>query len=338
VDRIEFPEAIAGLVPLDRLRAVTAASTAVRDMVIPHFRFTEVISHLTKQHLRWRPGADVEAKCLLLYGKTRVGKTVPLRWYADQFPAYRDEKGMVRRVLYVVAPSGADKHSLQRRILRKLGIEVSLPSDVATAVIDYQLRMQRVELVIIGEFNHLADLKSTEKQYLAADMLKEFANWNSCQLAFSGLDSSLNVLEANGQLLNRSPYREEVKRYDWHATGERVEFINFLAELATALPFRRKLALDDVKVAQRFACASGGLVGLAVEFVAVGAEIAVEQGTTDFKLQHLADAFDVLKPAGLPGNPFRSAVTNVMFDTSYADLVTRGLDQRIELWKRRKAS
>jgi len=27
-----------------------------------------------------------------------------------------------------------------------------------------------------------------------------------------------------------------------------------------------------------------------------------------------------------------------MFDTSYADLVTRGLDQRIELWKRRKAS
>lgn len=107
-----IPEGVARYVKLDRLRVAADASSGLRELLIPHSRFELVMQELTLHQLKWRPDTiDGESRCLLIFGRTRAGKSVPLRHFSRQYPAFRDEHGMVRRVLYLSAPSGADRHS-----------------------------------------------------------------------------------------------------------------------------------------------------------------------------------------------------------------------------------
>jgi hypothetical protein len=314
------------------LRAVSKSRRKLKKLVIPHVRFTEIVNRVAFQHAGYTDDPDIESGCLLLHGKTGAGKSVPLKYYARQFPETRGREGMVRKVVYLQVPSGADKHSLQRRILRRLGVPVppKAAQDELTLLLDMHLRLQGVQLLILDETNHLADLRSSEKQYFAADMLKELANFNSCQIAVAGLDSSLSVFVNNPQLLRRRDHSFEVKPYAWDNRGDRKAFEEFLDEFADNMPFRNPPPLAGWS--ELLSVASWGLVGISSLFLIRATEIAVETASRDLSLLHLASAFDELKPPGTRGNPFSGK--SVRFPPKYLALLMEGVERRSGLRKR----
>ncbi|MGB3501067.1 MAG: TniB family NTP-binding protein [Mesorhizobium sp.] len=331
---IEMPATIAALVDLGKLRPAARSSRKLKKLQIPHARFLEVIEQVAQHHLLSDQGSEVEAGCLLLFGKTGAGKSVALRYYARQFPKTRGPRGMIRRVLYLQVPSGADKPALQRRILFRLGVPIPprTTQDELTMLIDLHLRLQGVELLILDEFNHLADLRSSEKQYFAADMLKELTNFNSCQLVFAGLDSSISVLIGNPQLLRRRSHSHEVKPYAWDDEAEREAFKTFLDEFARNMPFRILAPLADW--GEQLSIASWGLVGISAVLLIRATEIAVKAASPNIDLFHLAEAFDELKPRGTRGNPFSG--TKVRFPPNYLRKLMEGVESRSGLSKRKQ--
>lgn len=331
---MEMPASIAALVDLAPLRASAKSSRKLKKLLVPHVRFKAVLSVVTHQHLLASGDPEVEASCLLVYGKTGAGKSAALKFYARQFPEKRGPEGMIRRVVYLQVPSGADKHALQRRILTRLGVPIPprATQDELTMLIDRHLRLQRVELLILDEMNHLADLRSSEKQYLAADMLKELTNFNSCQLVLGGLDSSLSVILNNPQLLRRRANSFEVKAYAWDDEDDREAFEDFLEEFAHAMPFREAPPLADWS--EQISIASWGLVGISVVFLIRATEIAVQTASRDLNILHLGKAFDELKPRDTKGNPFSGK--SVRFPPDYLELLMEGVKRRSGLRKRAK--
>jgi hypothetical protein len=175
-----------------------------------------------------------------------------------------------------------------------------------------------VELLILDESNHLVDTRTNKTQFLAADVLKELANWNCCQMVFGGLASSLQILEVNHQILRRSFGRIEAAPYHWRDDAQRTEALNFLGTVADEIPwFTHRPALDDEGLAEGIARAAGGAVGLMVAQVAKTVEIATRLEAARLTRKHFAAAFDVLKPVGTIGNPFSGKLSGLTFPEGY---------------------
>ncbi|UVK49152.1 TniB family NTP-binding protein (plasmid) [Mesorhizobium sp. AR07] len=292
----------------------------MRKMLVPHQRFKKGLQAALTEHMAFSPSPSAEGTALMFTGRSGSGKSKTLRYYAKQYPAVRDEPGMHRRVLYVHVPPGADKYALQRRIMAALGIPVDKrrTSDELSLDIAWHLKEQRVELMILDEFNHMVDNRSNRTQFLAADVLKELANWNCCQMVFGGLASSLLVLESNHQLLRRTFSRFEMKGYDWNVDAEQTEFVHFLGTLADEIDyFHRRPALDDMDLAERTCRATGGLAGLSSILTFKALEVALTMESTALLPRHFEAAFDVMKPIGTKGNPFVGKISSVSFPEDY---------------------
>lgn len=334
--RVEMPPSLAARVNLDPLRCAAEANVALEDMVIRHREFDRLSDRLAFHHLHYDPSPLREAGVMLVNGMSGAGKSSALKRYAAEFPVQVDEQGVRRQVLLVQVPSGADKHSLQRRILA--GLDVPVPhrrtQDELTLLIDFHLRAQRVELLILDESNHLADLKTNDRKFLAADMIKELANFNSCQIVIAGMPSSMSLLERNLQLKRRTRLKHAVSAYDWTLDRDRDDYEDFLDAFAEAMPFRNPPPLSEWSEA--LSVASWGLAGITSLFLVRANGIALEAFERVLKLDHLAVAFDELKPPGTRGNPFVS-LKSVKFPKRYVDLLVNGIEERSGL-RRRKAS
>lgn len=334
--RVEFPPSLAARVNLATLRPAAEANVALEDMVIRHREFDRLSNKLAYHHMHYDPSPLREAGVMLVSGMSGAGKSSALKRYAAEFPVQVDEQGVRRQVLLVQVPSGADKHSLQRRILA--GLDVPVPhrrtQDALTLLIDFHLRAQRVELLILDESNHLADLKTNDRRFLAADMIKELANFNSCQIAIAGMPSSLSLLERNLQLKRRTRLKHTVSAYDWTLVGDRDDYEDFLDAFAEAMPFRRPPPLSEWSEA--LSVASWGLAGITSLFLVRANGIALEASEGALKLIHFAVAFDELKPPGTRGNPFVS-LKSVKFPKRYVDLLVNGIERKTGLRRREAA-
>lgn len=332
--RVEMPSSLAARVNLDPLRSAAEADVALENMVIRHREFDRLSDRLALHHLHYDPSPLREAGVMLVSGMSGAGKSSALKRYAAEFPVQVDEKGIRRQVLLVQVPSGADKHSLQRRIL--VSLDVPIPprrtQDALTLLIDFHLRAQRVELLILDESNHLADMKTNDRKFLAADMIKELANFNSCQIVIAGMPSSMALLERNLQLKRRTRLKHDVNGYDWTLNGDRDDYEDFLDAFAEAMRFRSPPPLSDWSEA--LSVASWGLAGITSLILVRANGIAFEACERALRLDHLVAAFDELKPPGTRGNPFVST-KSVKFPKRYVDLLVNGVERKTGLYRRK---
>jgi hypothetical protein len=314
------PPGIARFVNVEQIGEAAERAKAVRRLMIPHARFKEGLDEVYAQHRLFDPRPNGEASALMFTGRTGTGKSKTLRYYAAQFPPEDTGDRTIRRVLYVPLPPGADRFSMQRRVMAALGVPIlrNRTADQLSLDIRYHLVEQGVELLILDEANHLVDTRTNKTQFLAADVLKELASWNCCQMVFGGLASALQILEVNHQILRRSFGRFEAAPYHWRDDASRTETLNFLGTIADEIPwFTHRPALDDEGLAEPIARAAGGAVGLMVTQVAKSVEIATKLEASRLARKHFAAAFDVLKPIGTIGNPFSGKLSGLKFPEGY---------------------
>lgn len=335
--RVEMPPSLAARVNLDPLRSAAEADVALENMVLRHREFDRLSDRLALHHLHYDPSPLREAGVMLVSGMSGAGKSSALKRYAAEFPVLVGEQGVRRQVLLLQVPSGADKHSLQRRILVSLDVPVPprQTQDALTLLIDFHLRAQRVQLLILDESNHLADMKTNDRRFFAADMIKELANFNSCQIVIAGMPSSMALLDRNLQLKRRTRLKHAVSAYDWTLVRDRDDYEDFLDEFSEAMRFPTPPPLSDWS--QALSVASWGLIGITSLFLVRANGIAFEACERTLKLDHLVAAFDELKPPGTRGNPFVS-IKSVKFPKRYVELLVNGAEVRTGLRKRKSAA
>ncbi|MGO4172487.1 TniB family NTP-binding protein [Bosea sp. TAF32] len=327
-----LPPAVVGLLEKGDIPVKPRELGYLARVVIPHHHFKQGLGSLARIHQGFDPHLDAEAGFLLLRGRERAGKSHLLKFFRRQFPTRKGEGGRIRPVLYVRAPAQGGSYALLREILKALKVQVIGSRKVFELIDDVgrHLREQRVELLILDEFQHVVDRKTDNYSYAAADVLKNFLSMNACQFVFAGLDISLEALAVNLQFDGRKADEFEMRRYDWLSESEQAHYLDYLAELADQTVslgmFSIRPPLDGDDLGRRINYATYGLVGLTSRLVRRAADIALRSEAATITIEHFRKAFEVLKRVGVTVNPF---VGEFRVPNGYGaeELLTTGSDE-----------
>ncbi|WP_275552351.1 TniB family NTP-binding protein [Microvirga brassicacearum] len=124
-----------------------------------------------------------------------------------------------------------------------------------------QLRLQKVEVILIDEFHHVVEASGERTLNKVGDWLKQQSKRTNIPLVLTGLPHSASVLEINKQFARICPYRFSRASFDWQDSDRRRAFRLFLAQLDAELPFDDWSCLGDTDKARRIYLASDRHLG-----------------------------------------------------------------------------
>jgi hypothetical protein len=173
------------------------------------------------------------------------------------------------------------------------------------AVLD-ELKMQRVEFLILDEFQEAFDINRKKTLTDARGFLRKILNLRTLNVCAGGLVETYKLLAADTQLKGRGLLPHHLLHaYEWDDPVDQKLFRLLCASIDDRLPFREGSKLGSLALAQRLYWVTDGVIGLLKEFVFAAACRAMNADADCIEVQFLADAWDVRKPIGQTFNPFR---------------------------------
>lgn len=202
-------------------------------------------------------------ECLLIAGPSRAGKSAVVEYYERLFPVTMDGRQLIRPVVRVKLEDVTRTHSLVSATLRAMGDprpDHGSPTDRSARLI-HLLRMQRTELVIYDEFQHLIDSDTDKIAYKAADTVKSILEAGVSRVVLCGVTHAERVLHTNTQLIGRARAPVYMTPTDWRDKEQRLAFRVFLNELEKKLGLPSPSGLSELGTAHKIHHFARGLYG-----------------------------------------------------------------------------
>lgn len=273
-------------------------------------QFTQIWQDFDELRTDFREGAP--STCMMIIGETGVGKSTVLQEYANANLPMRTETDQgfsTHTPVLVVSLKGMSQSlSAAQTILKKL---LRVPTATGrlsniTDRIETQMQRQGVEILILDEFQHLAEAGAEKTRSQTADWVKGLAKETRVPIVLAGMPSLAEVIAANAQLASITPLRRQLGDFKYENERGRKAFQSFLRELDQIFPFDEPADFGEPYLAERLYLASGGNPRLLCMLLRWAAKAAIQEGTRRVEERHLASAYD--KFGGLGGlveeNPF----------------------------------
>jgi len=267
---------------------------------------TEHIATLIDKVRRGRK-LSPEPLCVLIVGDTGAGKSAFLQQYVKRSPPWRDPSGnLVQSLLLVELDSFVTVIGAAKLILRAL----QDPSDGAGKLGDLTHRIriltkaQRVEVVLIDEFQHIVDTGSRTVNKVA-DWIKQLAKSANLSFVMAGMPEAARIIDANSQFAGITPYRHTLGMLAFEKDGERRIFRAFLAEVDAKLPFDRLARLADIEIAKVLFDATKGSLRTLMHLIREAAGHAIDRDVAAIGMADLEYGFEQIEAMSpLKVNPF----------------------------------
>ncbi len=272
--------------------------------------FTEIWQSFDELRADFRE--DAPATCMMIVGETGVGKSTVVGEYAKANLPIRHENEQCYStqtpVLVVSLKGMSQRLSAAQTILKKL---LRLPTVTGklsniTDRSEAQMKRQAVELLILDEFQHLAETGAEKTKSQTADWIKGLAKETRVPIVLVGMPSLADVIASNAQLASITPLRRELGDFGYDNERRRTAFRSFLSELDALFPFDQPAGIGQDWLAEKMFLASGGNPRLLCTLLRWAAKAAILDGSRRILEKHLEAAYD--KFGGLSGivdeNPF----------------------------------
>jgi hypothetical protein len=248
------------------------------DITITHPKFVEAFLFIKRHHGNYRP--TKKGNCKFLVGVTGAGKSFPLEKYAARFPAEKIAGKTIRRVVYVSLPPRSGMKAVAVAILLALGISAkeSWNYPKLLGLVVYHLKEQKVELLILDEFQHCVEGLTDVRAWEGADLVKEVMDMARCQVLCAGLEEASEAREVNPQLGRRSRDKLSLTPYSWANEQDRLDFQSAIREADGRLPFKTRAGLDKGPFLNGIHLGSDGHFGLAMDLLKGTSEDAIDDG------------------------------------------------------------
>ncbi|WP_026287831.1 TniB family NTP-binding protein [Thioalkalivibrio sp. ALJ24] len=231
---------------------------------------------------------------MLLYGDSNNGKTVVVRRFQAQHPAFENPEGegITVPVLVVEAPPKPDDKALLTSILHEISApyRANDPASKLERQLLHYMRYVDVRMLIIDEIHNLiAGPTVKQKQFL--NLLKHLGNQLQIPIVGVGTKEALRAIGTDPQLANRfHPF--ELPRWSLDKA-----FARLLVTFERSLPLVNPSTLGQKKVARKLHLMSEGLIGELAEVLRRAAIHAAKDGSERITLDTL-NAIEWTPPSG----------------------------------------
>jgi energy-coupling factor transporter ATP-binding protein EcfA2 len=249
-----------------------------------------------------------EPTCILITGDTGVGKSTFLKHYAVQHPSRREAGCLVQPVIYDELQSKTTILAAAKALLRKLEDPSRGKGGLAdlTYRVIHQLRAQRVEVVLLDEFQHIVETGDITVNEVA-DWLKQVAKAANVPFVMAGMPTAARIIQGHDQFAGITPYRHTLDQFDWSSQKGRGAFREFPALVDTMLPFDGVAGLADKEWAKALFDATGGRLRPLMRLIKQAALHALDRGSANVGQSDLAYGYEQINPADPKAdNPFGS--------------------------------
>ncbi|MCH1627416.1 TniB family NTP-binding protein [Ferdinandcohnia quinoae] len=288
------------------MEEVRSRREKVKTLVVPHPRYSFIMSKIEEMHFYSK--GSVQPESIFLSGETGVGKTTLLEEYRNRYPRSIIDGYTIVPVLYNKVPVGATPKSVAASLLRSLGDPAydKGTENSQTARLLYFIKVCKVEMIIIDEFQHLIDRETKHVLNKASDWVKSFCDEAGVPVILCGMPESQKIFAHNAQLDRRFAEKIDMNRFCYTTREEQIEFRGFLKSIDEELPFYHKSFLADKKLSDRMFYATNGVPYYVNKILLEATTIAAKSGNDSLDENHLHEAFNMLKISNRPlvTNPF----------------------------------
>lgn len=247
-----------------------------------------------------------EPTCMLVTGETGVGKSAFLKHYAAGCPSRREAGCLVQPVVYVELQSKMTLLSAAKALARALedpsGGKGGL-ADLTFRVSD-QIKAQRVEVVILDEFQHIVETGELTVNKVA-DWFKQVAKERNVPFVMAGMPTASRVIERHAQFADITRHRITLGNFDWETRAGRDAYREFLALVDRELPFDGVAGIADRETARLLFDASAGRMRPLIDLIKQSAIHAMERGAANVGQGDLAAGYQEIRAADPRAeNPF----------------------------------
>jgi hypothetical protein len=229
---------------------------------------------------------------LLIAGPTGSGKSSALSHYESHFPDFDDDEGRKIPVLYVQTPSAPTVKNLAEAILSALGDPASCrgTSEEKTKRIYKFFVACEVELLLIDEFQHFAEVNRRGSTRDVTDWLKNLFNVTRVGVVLAGLPICEQTIAFNPQLARRFSARHHMLGFSYMTQAKQLEFRGVLQSLQSEIPIDG-ICMHDDEFARRMFLATYGLIDYVIGILEEVCDIARRTHARTLTLAMFSQAF-----------------------------------------------
>lgn len=278
---------------------------SIRSEIIEHQAFCTAIGRIERLHHRSKRSGQPGG--LLITGLSGSGKSTVKQQYQNRYPPVDTEDITHVPVLAVETPATPTVKSLAEYLLIALGDPLSHrgSTEQKTLRIYHYLRLCKVELILIDEFQHFVHHGAKNQIQQVTDWLKNLIDKAAIPVVLLGLPDCEGVLKLNVQLARRFSARHDLKTFGFSTEQEQEAFRTLLKAVQSALPVR-SICLYSPEMALRFYVATYGLIDYVCKIVDAAIQIVVQRNLGEIGKDVFAEAFqeEVWKNVPASRNPF----------------------------------
>jgi hypothetical protein len=272
------------------MQTETSQAFSIRHKIISYPAFTEAMARIERLHRRSLTTGHSGG--LLITGLSGSGKSTVGNEYLSRFKSYESDEVTIMPVLKVDTPAGPTVKNLAEEIL--IGLRDPMAhigtTEQKTQRIYHYLKLSKVELVIIDEFQHFIENAKRSETARVTDWLKNIINKSNIPVVLLGLPSSEYLLHLNPQLARRFSARYSLRPFTFYEAEDIQEFRSVLNIVEKSLPLQ-SVPLTEPGMSQRFHIATFGLIDFIGKIVDTAVMVAVDEGAKKIQMRHYAMAF-----------------------------------------------
>jgi len=256
-----------------------------------------------------------EPDCMLITGYTGAGKTSLIQRYLDIYPSVDKENKTVVSVLYTTLPENASPISASQQMLKDLNDPFYCTSNNAVLLNNRLVTLLKnceTELIIIDEFQHMIERRSSKILFRAADWLKTLIVRSKVPVVMFGMPNSKHILEANSQLARRFILQRVLKPFRVIDEKEREFYLLFLSEVDKALPFKKTSQLASKAMALPLYAFCRGNMGRLRKLINLATKIALLEDHLKIELTDFMKATESLLSEKFD-NPFMLPLSKITY-------------------------
>jgi len=234
-----------------------------------------------------------EPTVLLLTGDTGLGKSTFLKKYAKKSRRRRVAGRVKQPIIYMEMPTQATPLAAAELLLKLLGDPRSERGRLSSREfrIVELLKAERVEIVLIDEFQHIIEASGASRLNAVANLIKQVVKQAGVPLLLCGMPEVKAIVEGHPQLAGICDLRFEMEAFSHDTDAGRLALRIFLRDYDRHLPFDQLSRLGSPDIAEALGCASGGNMRRLIRLLWRAAFRAIERGAPSIQTEDLEEAF-----------------------------------------------